>query len=134
MASSKFLSDLGILFNFAMDSENPFVLVLAGLPFLLDRLTLSQNQPLAQRVVMRYKIEPLEKDEVKAYIEHHLKTAGAKHTIFSDNAIEAIASRSHGWPRLINNLAVNSLLYGCQKKVQVIDEEVVLKAAQEAGF
>lgn len=37
---------------------------------------------------------PPKKDEVKVYIEHHLKTAGAKHTIFSDNVMEAIVSRS----------------------------------------
>ncbi|WP_235811216.1 AAA family ATPase, partial [Syntrophomonas wolfei] len=31
MASNKLLEDLRIIFNFNMDSENPFILILAGL-------------------------------------------------------------------------------------------------------
>ena len=134
MASNRFLNDLGILFNFKMDSENPFVIILAGLPYLMDRLSLNQNQSLAQRVVMRCKFTPLNRDEVKRYVQHHLELAGARHEIFSAAAIEALASRSRGWPRLINNLAVNSLLLGCQLKAETIDEDIVFKACEEAGL
>lgn len=134
MAANKFLNDLGILFNFSMDSENPFVLILSGLPFFLDRLHLNQNQPLSQRVVMRCRMAPLDKEEVKEYIGHHLKLAGANYEIFSPEACEAIASRSRGWPRLVNNLAVNSLLLGCQHKAEIIDDDLIFKAAEEAGL
>jgi general secretion pathway protein A len=65
-----------------MDSENPFILVLSGLPHLMDKLSLNNNRPLAQRILMRYKVEPLSKDKVYGYIVHHLELAGAKHTIF----------------------------------------------------
>ncbi|RQD75901.1 MAG: AAA family ATPase [Candidatus Syntrophonatronum acetioxidans] len=134
MASNRFLNDLSILFNFKLDSENPFIVILAGLPFLMDRLSLNQNQSLAQRVVMRYKFTPLNKEEVKAYVKHHLELAGANYDIFSATAIEALASRSRGWPRLINSLAVNSLLLGYQLKVETIDEDIVFKACEEAGL
>lgn len=134
MSSNQFLNDIGLLFNFSMDSENPFVLILVGLPHFLERLKLTHNQPLAQRVVMRYSINPLSKEEVRQYIEHHLKLAGANHPIFSAQAIEAIASRSRGFPRLINNLATNCLLFGCTKKLNLIDEEVVFTVASEAGL
>ncbi|MEW8958514.1 MAG: AAA family ATPase [Moorella sp. (in: firmicutes)] len=50
LASPKFLLDLALLFNFAMDASNHFILVLAGLPFLLSRLELNQTQSLAQRL------------------------------------------------------------------------------------
>lgn len=134
MASNKFLNDISIMFNFSMDSQNPFILILTGMPFLMDRLSLNQSQPLAQRIVMRYKMGSLKKDEVKNYIEHNLSLAGATHEIFSSQAIEAITSRSKGWPRLINKLAINSLLLGYQLKVEVIDDDVVFKAAKEAGI
>lgn len=134
LSNNKFLNDLSILFNFTMDSDNPFILVLAGLPYLLDRLALSHNQSLNQRIIMRYKVTPLDKEEVKNYILHHLELAGAKFEIFSPQAVEAIATRSRGWPRLINNLATNCLLYGCQKRLECIDEEAVIKSAQEAGL
>jgi len=131
MASPKFLADLSIIFNFKMDSVNPFVLILAGMPHLLSSLTLNQNQSLNQRVLMRYKMEPLNQDEVKRYINHHLEIAGAKHTIFSEAAIEAISSRSRGWPRMINNIAVTSMLYGAQLQVENICPDVVKKAIED---
>lgn len=134
MAKDLFLCDLSILFNFGMDSENPFILVLSGLPYLLDRLTLNQNRPLLHRIMMRYKVEPLSKEEVAGYIQHHMELAGAKHAVFTDTAVEAIASLSRGWPRLVNKLATHCLLYGCQAKKEQIDAEVVRLAAEEAGI
>lgn len=134
MAKDLFLCDLSILFNFGMDSENPFVLVLMGLPHLLDRLALNQTRPLYQRIVMRYKVEPLPKEEVAGYIRHHMELAGAKYPVFTDTAMEAIASRSRGWPRLVNNLATQCLLYGFQARKEHLDEDVVRHAAEGAGM
>lgn len=134
MAKDAFLNDLSILFNFDMDSENPYLLILAGLPHLLDRLALNHNRPLSQRVMMRYKVEPLTKDEIAGYIEHHMKLAGANHTIFNSTAIQAITSLSRGWPRLVNKIATHALLAGCQRRMELIDEEIVRIAAEEAGI
>jgi general secretion pathway protein A len=131
MARDSFLSDISMLFNFKMDSENPFILILVGLPYLRDRLSLNQNRSLSQRLIMRYKIEPLNKEEVNGYIEHHMKLAGARHPIFTEAAIEAIASLTQGWPRMINGLTTHCLLYGCQVKKEQIDEEIVRMAAKD---
>lgn len=134
MAKDIFLHDLGILFNFQMDSENPFLLILAGLPHLNDRLSLNQNRPLRQRVVMQYRVEPLTRDEVAGYVQHHMKLAGARYPVFTEPAIEAIAACTMGWPRLINNLANSCLLCGRQESKKEIDEEIVRVAAEEAGL
>lgn len=134
MAKDAFLQDLAILFNFQMDSSNPFILVLAGLPHLKTRLNLNHHKPLAQRIIMRYQIQPLQKEDVFAYIDHHLKLAGAKMPIFTETALEAIALRSQGWPRVINTLTINCLLYGAQLKKQQIDEEIVQMAVEESGL
>jgi type II secretory pathway predicted ATPase ExeA len=134
MASNQFLNDLSLLFNFTMDSQNPFVLILLGLPHFIDRLKLSHNQPLMQRVVMRYQMNPLSKEEVKEYIGHHLHLAGSNYEIFSPQAVEAIASRSRGYPRLINNLATHCLLFACGKQLAIIDEETVFTVASESGL
>ncbi|HKL76232.1 MAG TPA: AAA family ATPase [Halanaerobiales bacterium] len=134
LSSNKFLNELSILFNFSMDSKNPFVLILSGLSFFLDKLNLNQNQSLTQRVVMKYHMIPLTKDEVEKYIEHHLQLAGSNNAIFTPGAIEAITSNSRGLPRLVNSLATNSLLIGCQMKADSINEEVVFKASEEVGL
>ncbi len=133
LCGNMFLQDLNILFNYNMDSENPFILILCGQPLIEDRFTLSHNQSLSQRVIMRYHMEPMTKDEVAGYIEHHLKLAGANHKIFTEDAIEAIASLSRGWPRLINNLATSCLLYGYQHKKDLIDQDVVRSVSFDAG-
>jgi type II secretory pathway predicted ATPase ExeA len=134
MAKDAFLQDLALLFNFEMDSVNPFILVLSGLPHLKTRLTLNHHRPLAQRMIMKFEIHPLSRDEVSAYIDHHLKLAGAKIPIFTESAIEAIALRSQGWPRVINTLTTNSLLFGAQMKKEQIDEEVVKMAIEDNGL
>jgi type II secretory pathway predicted ATPase ExeA len=66
LAPNKFLNDLGIIFNFAMDSQNPFVLILVGLPHFMTKLNLNQNQSLNQRIIMKYHLIPLNKEEVKS--------------------------------------------------------------------
>lgn len=110
LASPKFLLDLSILFNFSMDSLNPFVFVLSGLPFLLNRLGLSQTQSLAQRVVMRYKMEPLERDEVKdrtppeagrsqSYPVHRVGYRGHRFQLpgLAENGEQSCRHRSYAW-------------------------------------
>jgi len=134
LAANRFLNDLSILFNFSMDSQNPFLLIMSGLPYLMDKLSLNQNQSLTQRIVMRYYLESLSKEETANYINHQLKLAGANHPIFTPQAVEAIALRSRGLPRLVNNLALNSLLMGYQLKADNINEEIVFKACEEAGL
>lgn len=134
LAKDAFLQDLALLFNFQMDSVNPFVLVLAGLPPLKQRLTLNHHRPLRQRLIMRYEFSPLPKDDVAQYIEHHLKLAGALAPIFTQSALEAIALRSEGTPRQINTIAMNCLLFGAQLKKEQIDEEIVRLAISEWGM
>ncbi len=134
MAKDAFLQDLAILFNFQMDSSNPFILIIAGLPHLKARLVLNHHRPLAQRMIMKYEIQPLLKEDVALYIDHHLKLSGSKMPIFEEAAIEAISTRSHGWPRVINTLTVNSLLFGAQMKREVIDEEIVRMAIEDIGL
>ncbi|WOV83270.1 AAA family ATPase [Sporosarcina jeotgali] len=134
MAKDAFLQDIALLFNFQMDSKTPFILILSGLPHLKTRLQLQHNRPLAQRLIMKYEIHALSKDEVVTYIAHHMTLAGAKMPIFNENAIEAIALRSQGWPRAINTLTINSLLFGAQLKKEVIDEEVVQLAIEDGSL
>lgn len=100
----------------------------------MQRLEISQAQPLNQRIIMRYCLDPLEKEEVKGYIEHNLNAAGANHPIFSERAIEALVSISHGWPRVLNNLCVHCLLLGAQAKKDLIEDDIVRQAGEEIGM
>jgi hypothetical protein len=49
LLANKFLNDLSILFNLCMDSENPFILILTGLPYFIDKLALKARNSLLLR-------------------------------------------------------------------------------------
>lgn len=83
---------------------------------------------------MRYGLSEFLKDEVGNYIEYHLKLAGVNHSLFASQAIEAIAIRSCGFSRLINNPAIHALICGCAKKAEIIDEDIIFTTSIEAGL
>ena len=134
LASNAFLDDISLLFNFYMDSENPFILCLIGLPHLLDRLRLMQFQPLEQRIVIRHRHRPLQPEEASLYIDHHLRLAGNNAPIFKPSAIEAIASKSSCLPRVINNITTHALIYGAAHELKEMDEEAVFQACAELAL
>ena len=134
MANNKFLNDLSLLFNFSMDSQNPYVLVIAGLSHLTNRMHLNSNQSLNQRISMRYELEALNKAEVNDYINHHLELVGAPYKILNDDAIEAIATNSRGIPRIINNLVTHALIRGAIDQKQNIDAEIIYEISKEVGI
>jgi len=134
LASNQFLTDICLLFNFAMDSLNPFVLVLTGLPHFADKLKLTHNLPLRQRIVSKFQLVPLNYDETTDYINHRMKLAGANQDVFTPAAISAIASNSRGLIREINSLATNSLIAAAQMKSNLVDKEAVYSAVSDLAI
>jgi general secretion pathway protein A len=134
LARDAFFSDISLLFNFNMDSDTPFILILSGISHLNTKLSLNQNKSLNQRISTRYNFDPFSQAETAQYIANQLSVAGANYEIFSEPAISAVHSLSSGFPRVINQLCIHALVYGCQCKKQVVDEECVREAAIEAGL
>ena len=130
--SNGILEDLRMIFNFRMDSENPFVLILAGHHTIRHRLQLSVHQPLRQRFVGNYHMKGLSKDETSEYLSSRMKIAGAADpAVFSDAAIESIHNQANGSPRLINNLADASLKLAALRGKMAVDDETVYQAARD---
>lgn len=134
MASNKLLEDLRLIFNFKMDSQNPYILILAGQPLIRNKLSLNINNPLKQRLAIQYYLKGLQAEEMKDYCESRLKLAGVNEEIFTSAALKAMYSITGGLPRLINNLATACLLYACDKKQRQVDEETVYQAQGEISF
>lgn len=129
--SQAMLNDLKMLFNFDMDSKDLAVVILVGLPILNNILTIRSNEPLKQRIVTSYNIDSLNQEEANKYITGKLKAAGCNNEVFSESAIKAITSYCNGSPRLISKLCNTALLIGDTNKVNIIDEEIVMKAIDE---
>jgi type II secretory pathway predicted ATPase ExeA len=131
LVSNSILEDIRLLFSFKMDSENPFVLILAGQPQIRNKLSLSVNAPLKQRISIKHLMQGLKKEEMEDYLASRLKAAGVLENIFTKAAAEAIFSVSKGVPRLVNNLATASLMYACSKRQHQIDEETVYQGQKD---
>ena len=134
MAPMSILDDLRILFNFRMDSANPFVLILAGQPQIRNKLALNTCYPLRQRISVRYSMQGLTLEETADYCNSRMKIAGCMNEVFTPAALAAIHTISGGIPRSINNIAVASLMYSTVRKLSIVDEEAVYQANIETGI
>jgi len=130
--SSGILEDIRMIFNFKMDSENPFVFVMAGSHVIRRKLQLSVHQALRQRFVGNYHMEGLGEDEAAAYIASRLRLAGAPDEgLFEPSAVEAIHAATHGCPRMVNSFADASLKLAALLDKRRVDEEIVFQAAKD---
>ncbi len=133
LLSPEALEGIRCLSNAGMDRTAPFCLLLLGQPTLRRQLRLGTFAALDQRVGLRYTIAGLDQTETGSYIAHHLALAGRSDTLFSDDAIALIHQTSRGLPRLINNLAVQSLIAAFAAGKGIVDESAARAAVAEVA-
>jgi general secretion pathway protein A len=111
--SDALLEEVRLLSNLETDDRKLLQIVLVGQPELRTRLERPQLRQLRQRILVRYHLEPLDRQETEAYIQHRLGVAGANgRPTFSRLALRAIYRRSRGVPRLINAICDTAMLAG----------------------
>ncbi|TDW08039.1 type II secretory pathway predicted ATPase ExeA [Breznakia blatticola] len=125
------LNDLKILLNFQMDSTNPCIVILTGQNILKNTLNKNIHEALQQRIVINYTFEGISKSEIASYIQASLANANVNVPLFTDGAIEAIASCSGGSLRKLNSILTNCLIAGCQKDEKEINTDTVMRAQNE---
>ena len=125
------LNDLKILFNFEMDSVNKAVIILAGLPQLNNTLRLASHEPLTQRIITNYEMEPLQLEEGKKYIRDKQRGAGSHMEVFEKSALEAIVNASNGIPRVIDKIVNQALVIGNALNENIITSETVMKTVED---
>jgi type II secretory pathway predicted ATPase ExeA len=131
LLSADSLEGVRCLSNASMDSTAPFGLLLLGQPTLRRQLRMGTFAALDQRVGFRYTITGLDHAETASYLAHHLALAGRSDTMFSDDAVALIHSVSRGLPRLINNLAIQSLIAAFADDKGIVDESSARSAVAE---
>jgi type II secretory pathway predicted ATPase ExeA len=92
------------------------------------------DEPLKQRIAVKYRLSALEEDNTQEYIRHRISVAGSEGEIFTPEAIKSIHHYSKGIPRLINTVCDNALLEGFLVKKNVIDEEIIDSVAITLGL
>lgn len=126
------LEQVRLLSNLETDKNKLLQIVLAGQPELNQKLRLPGLRQLQQRIMVRYHITPLEKNEVRDYIRYRLNIAGAMDKIqFTDEAVKVIFEFSSGTPRLINMLCDRALLAGFVQETHLIDLNILSRCVEE---
>jgi type II secretory pathway predicted ATPase ExeA len=127
------LEDLRLLTNYKMDAENRLCLLLLGQAELRRRLSMAVYEALAQRIVVRYHLAPLTRDELDAYLTHRLHHAGTELALFEPAAQEALFQATGGLPRKINLLAHHALLAAALARAKLVSAEHVEAALPEVS-
>lgn len=125
------LEDLRLLTNYQMDSDNRLCLLLVGLTELRRRLSMAVHESLAQRIVVRYHLAGLEREELPEYLTHRLRLAGCELPLFEPPAIEAVFQATQGMPRKVNRLAHYALTSAAIEKAKSVTAEHVQAAREE---
>lgn len=127
------LEELRFLTSTDMDSHSPFALVLVGQPTLRRRLRLGAYAALDQRVALRYQLEGMDLEETVRYVKHHLVLAGRADALFSDDALALIHETSRGFPRAVNNLALQALVAAFADNSGVVGASAARAAVTEVA-
>ncbi len=125
----KVLEFLRLLSNLETRKDKLLAIVLLGQPELEDKLRQPHLRQLYQRILVKCRLEPLERDEVSTYIDHRITLANAKNRpIFDRGAINEIYDFSKGIPRLINAVSELALIAAFVDNKQKIERKHVKKA------
>jgi type II secretory pathway predicted ATPase ExeA len=123
--SRDLLEYLRLLTNFQMDSEDRFSIILCGTDTLQSRLRDHQSCSFRQRITFCHTLRPFTVDDARAYIEFHLKRAEGPLDIFTDGAVASLFHLARGVPRIINQVAIQSLIQATIQKKEKIDEKLL---------
>ncbi len=132
LASREIMEEFRGLLNLEVPERKLLSFVFFGLPEIEENLRL--DPPLAQRVALKYRLEPLRLEDTDAYVRHRLRLAGAGRVPFLPQAIERVHDHSRGTPRLINTICDNALFEGFVARARDIDDKAVDRVARDLGL
>jgi general secretion pathway protein A len=128
------LEQMRLLTNLETNQRKLLQIILLGQPELAQMLERPDLRQLAQRIVARYHLGPLNKTEVGAYLRHRLDVSGVAagtRQLFPNSLIGQIYRLSGGVPRLLNVLCDRALLGSFVQGKERVDRATLLQAAKE---
>ncbi|MCZ6560329.1 MAG: AAA family ATPase [Gammaproteobacteria bacterium] len=129
--SADVLEQVRLLTNLETTKQKLLQIILVGQPELRELLSRNDLRQLAQRITSRFHLQPLDRNESAAYLQHRLAIAGATSEIFLPSARREIFRLSGGVPRLINVIADRALLGAYTRELTTINSALVREAAAE---
>ncbi|MDJ0759824.1 MAG: AAA family ATPase [Woeseiaceae bacterium] len=133
--STKVLEEIRLLSGIETHKEKVLRIILAGQPELKNSLDSPKLKQLVQRVRLRFHIGPLDREEMREYIEHRLAVAGRDdNELFAEDTYDDLYRYTGGIPRLINTLCDSALLCAFADEKPIVDADDVREAVNELGW
>jgi putative secretion ATPase (PEP-CTERM system associated) len=129
------LEELRMLSNFQLGSHPLLQTLLLGQPeFRGTLLEHPELEQLRQRVIATHHLEPMESNEVQAYIEHRMKRVGWQgNPGFDQRVFAEIYKATGGVPRRINLIVNRLLMLGAVDRRSRIDGVMLQQVVSELG-
>jgi general secretion pathway protein A len=126
------LEEIRLLSNMEIAGEKLLHIFLVGQPQLLENVKMPSLGQLKQRLGIMYNLLPLNRLETELYIHKRLSVAGAHEVdIFRSDALDGIFAHAKGFPRLINIICDNALLFGCSINTYHIGRDIIRRVAKD---
>jgi len=127
------LEQVRLLTNLETSSHKLLQIILMGQPELRVTLARPELRQLAQRITARFHLQPLSREETRAYVRHRLEVAGSGEDLFPAAVIGRLRRLSRGVPRLINILCDRALLGAFVQGKRQVDCATLAQAAREVA-
>ena len=125
------LEQVRLLTNLETETQKLLQIILIGQPELRELLARNDLRQLAQRITARFHLDPLSREETRAYVQHRLRIAGATSDIFTRRALAEVYRVSGGVPRVINILCDRALLGAYTGDEHQVTPSLVRRAGRE---
>lgn len=133
--SKKVLEEIRLLSGIETHKEKVLRIILAGQPELKETLDSQSMKQLVQRVRLRFHLGPLDRREMREYIEHRLKVAGNENSeLIAEDAYPLVYRFSGGVPRLINTLCDTAFLCAFAEEKKSVGADDIMSAIEELGW
>ncbi|WP_374497743.1 ExeA family protein [Vogesella indigofera] len=129
--SDEVLEQVRLLTNLETHECKLLHIILLGQPELRDKLARPELRQLSQRIVARYHLGPLQRDEIAPYIQHRLSVAGSHLDLFPPAVMRQLFACTGGVPRKLNVLCDRALLGSYAQGKPRVDRATVRQAARE---
>lgn len=128
------LEETKMLAHYVRRYRRPINIYLVGRDDLGDVFKGKKFTILRHKISHQWQIRPLTAEETVHYVAHRLKVAGATGEIFTKGAVREVFSLSGGYPRVINILCGNALVFSFLKRKKRIDARTIEHCAQNLGY
>jgi type II secretory pathway predicted ATPase ExeA len=133
--SPDLLEEIRLLSNLDGNRGKAVQIVLAAQPSIIQTIQSAELAVLSQRLGVRAQLEPLGVHEAGDYLAHHLRSGGVNgRTSISDEALDLLARRTSGVPRLLNRAAGRALEMAREAGSDEMDAEAAIEALDMLGL